>query len=83
MTDQFDAELLKAWILKRLDEVREAVESEGLDAVERLCFWSPAGDGMGADNNVIEFGLPGLTADPEYVDIVQAMTQLNALRRNA
>lgn len=83
MTDQFDAEVLKAWILKRLDTVRRAVESEDLDAVTRLCFWSPAGDGMGEDNNVIEFGLYGLTTDPEYVDIVQAMTQLIALRRNA
>ena len=61
----------KKYIAAKLDEVKEKVLEEKYDEIEKLTFFSPAGDGWGSDNNFIDFGF-----DENPKDILEAANYL-------
>lgn len=65
----------KRYCIAILNAIIEAVEDSDLGQVEELTFFSPAGDCMGLDNRVIDFGY-----GDEVADIYQAVSKLRILQ---
>lgn len=64
----------KRYCVAILNTIIEAVEDVDVKQIEELTFFSPAGDEMGLDNRVIDFGY-----GDEVADIHQAVTRLRVL----
>lgn len=64
----------KRYCVAVLNAIIEAVEDGELERVEELTFFSPAGDEMGLDNRVIDFGY-----GDESLDIYQAVEKIRIL----
>lgn len=71
---QHDA--LKRHVINVLDTVKKCIEKEQYDQIEDLTFESPAGDGWGLDNQVIDFSYK----DDENMDITEVAWLLNNLK---
>ena len=70
---QHDA--LKEHVLSVLDEIADLVENEKYEQNEVRTFSSPAGDGYGLDNDVIDFGY-----GDDHLDILEVAEVLKNLR---
>lgn len=70
---QHDA--LKEHVLSVLDEIADIVENEKYEQIEVHTFSSPAGDGYGLDNDVIDFGY-----GDDHLDILEVAEVLKNLR---
>lgn len=64
----------KRYCVAIFNAIIEAVEDVDLEQIEELTFSSPAGDEMGLDNRVIDFGY-----GDECADIYQAVSKLRIL----
>lgn len=71
---QHDA--LKQYTLNILNKVKQYIEDERYTEIEDLTFESPAGDGWGLDNQVINFGYK----ECEELDITEIVWKLNNLK---
>jgi hypothetical protein len=73
-------EELKKHVLDVLDKVRESILADHYPGVRALTSFSPAGDGMGLDNNFINFDYK----NTDYgVDIVEVLDELESLHNIA
>ena len=70
---------LKKHALSVLDGVRSLIENEKYDEIEKLLFYSPAGDGYGSDNNCINFDY-GVNGN-EGMDIEEVVDRLQSLKK--
>lgn len=69
------AEAYKKYIIDVLDEVRKCVKDGNFSKIDKMLFNSPAGDGWGMDNKVIDFGY-----DKTPMDISEALNYLAFLK---
>ena len=73
----------KAHVLGILDEIRNTIRQDGdPNRLMKHVMYSPAGDGMGMDNHVINFGFGDSCHDEElrYIDFLEALIKLADLR---
>jgi uncharacterized protein (UPF0297 family) len=75
--EQHDA--LKAHVINVLESTLQAVRDEYYNAIQKMTMDSPAGDGMGCDNNFINFGYE----DNKPLDIYEVMERLIELKKIA
>lgn len=66
----------KKYIISVLSNIVKEIEKENYKRVKDFCFDSPAGDGYGKDNSVIDFGLEG-----NSMDIVEAINMLTFYKK--
>lgn len=67
---------LKKHVINVLDKVKQYIEYEKYTEIENLTFESPAGDGWGLDNQVINFGYK----ECEELDITEVVYILKKLK---
>ena len=76
-------EAVKNHALNILEIVSTLIKTEQYSKIHDLCQFSPAGDGMGDDNNYIDFGIKGIGNELETMDICQLCELLQKLKNSA
>lgn len=70
---------LKKYVLNVLDKVIIHIEGEQYDKIKDMVFTSPAGDGYGLDNHVINF----VFTDDDIMDIIEVTGRLQTLKEKS
>lgn len=68
--------IYKNYILETLESISTYIFNDNFEKIPDFCFESPAGDGYGRDNSVIDFGF-----DENHKDIIQALNYLSYLKK--
>ncbi|MBR5704635.1 MAG: hypothetical protein IKX21_01535 [Deltaproteobacteria bacterium] len=75
---QFQA--MKKHVTDKLRRMAALVERDDFHSIGKNTFFSPAGDGYGCDNHVIDFGIPELGENWAHLDIIEACEKLVELK---
>lgn len=76
---QRQADALKQHVIKKLEKIIDLVKIGHFDEIETETAFSGAGDGYGNDNNYINFGIPEMGKEWEYLDILEICDKIRSL----
>lgn len=69
---------LKEFAVKRLQNIANLIENDKFEEISQFTAYSPSGDGMGWDNNYIDFSEIGGYSSLDILELTSELEQLKA-----